>query len=141
MANNKGNNMNEEPIILYDGNCNLCTWSIQIINDQDSDGIFTFVDLQSTSGQGPITTKWTNTDLLESVILIEGHRYLTKSDAILRVFSQLPGRWKYLSFLSYIPKPVRDVVYDLIAKYRYKLFGQRTASPLPVQDGKGSSLD
>jgi predicted DCC family thiol-disulfide oxidoreductase YuxK len=73
---------------------------------------------------------------LDSVLLIENSSYLMKSDAIIRISQQLQGRWSYLSHLSIIPKPIRDAVYDLVAKNRLKWFGQRAACTLPVYEVK-----
>jgi predicted DCC family thiol-disulfide oxidoreductase YuxK len=56
--------------------------------------------------------------------LIEGSRYLIKSNVAIRVLQQLPGWWSLLSILTIIPEPIRDWCYDLIARNRYKWFGE-----------------
>jgi predicted DCC family thiol-disulfide oxidoreductase YuxK len=129
-----GITMENDPIILFDGCCNLCSRSVQFIINHDSERLFKFVPLQSKPGESLIAKVGKNSDPLESMILIEGSRSLMKSDAIIRIFQQLPGKWAYLSHISIIPKPIRDKIYDLIARYRHKWFGQQTSCPHPFHE-------
>ena len=128
--------MENSPIILFDDRCNLCSRSVQFIFDHDSEGSFKFTPLQSKPGESLIAKVGIENDPLESMILIEGSRFLKKSDAIIRISQQLPGKWAYISYLSIIPKPIRDAIYDLIARYRHKWFGQQSSSPYPFYEDK-----
>ena len=124
--------MSTRPKILFDGDCKLCTWSTQIITDQDADSAFEFIPIQSERGEDLLNGLGDDFDQLDSVILIEGSGFQAKSDAIFQITQQLPGGWSLLSFLSIIPRPIRDAVYDLIARNRYRWFGKPASSaPLP----------
>lgn len=126
--------------ILYDGDCKLCRWSTQIINDQDARGTFEFVPLQSDLEEDLLVRLGIEIDSLDSVLLIEESGFHTKSDAILRIVKQLPGKWSYLSWLSIVPSPIRDAVYDLIARNRFRWFGKRASSiPLAKDDLESGS--
>jgi len=65
------------------------------------------------------------------IVFIENNKIYKKSDAVIRIASNLDGLYKYLKFIKIIPKFVRDYLYDLIAKNRYKLFGKRESCMIP----------
>ncbi len=119
--------------ILFDDDCKLCTWSTQIITDQDSDSPFQFIPIQSDLGEDILKDLGDEFDQLDSVILIEGSGFQVKSDAIFRITEQLPGSWSFLSLLSILPRPILDALYDLIARNRYRWFGKQ-ASTSPLAD-------
>jgi predicted DCC family thiol-disulfide oxidoreductase YuxK len=127
--------METKPIILYDGTCNLCYRSINFIIHHDIDGLFHLVPLQSEEGNRLLAEHGIKIESLESVILVEDSRLLSKSEAIIRVSQYLPGWWPVLSIFSLFPKTLRDAVYDHIACNRYNWFGRHTSCPLP-QDGE-----
>jgi predicted DCC family thiol-disulfide oxidoreductase YuxK len=77
----------------------------------------------------------------DSFILIEDGRLYMKSTAALRVCGHLPGAWKLLSMLRIIPRPVRDLVYDLVAQNRFKWFGRNDSCLLPSPEERNRFLD
>jgi len=66
---------------------------------------------------------------MDSIILLEDNKVFSKSSAVLKIVKQIP-RLKFLYFLRYIPKGLRDLIYDLIAKYRYRVFGKMDYCPV-----------
>ncbi|MCA0972065.1 thiol-disulfide oxidoreductase DCC family protein [Halobacillus litoralis] len=120
-------------IILFDGDCHFCDRSVQFIMKRDPKAMFQFASLQSETGQ-ELLRKFGAPVELDSFILIEKNRMYTQSTAALRVCRQLNGLWKTLHFLTAIPKPIRDTVYNVIAKNRYKWFGTKEQCPLPTPD-------
>lgn len=120
------------PIILFDGECNFCDRSVQFIIKRDCKKKFKFTSIQSEIGQKFIKN-YAIPNNLESVILIEGNRYYTKSTAALRISKKLNGLWKLFYFFIIIPTPIRDIVYNVVAKKRY-LFGKKTVCTIPNKE-------
>ncbi|WP_423410293.1 thiol-disulfide oxidoreductase DCC family protein [Heyndrickxia sp. MSNUG] len=118
------------PVILFDGVCNFCDASVQFILNRDPKGIFQFASLQSEAGQNLVKKHNVPADV-DSMILIEDDKVYYKSTAALRISRHLQGAWKWLYGFIIIPSPIRNIVYDLIAKNRYKWFGQKESCMLP----------
>ncbi|MEH7444512.1 thiol-disulfide oxidoreductase DCC family protein [Bacillus sp. JJ1122] len=118
------------PVILFDGVCNFCDASVQFILNRDPKGIFQFASLQSEAGQNLVKKHNVPADV-DSMILIEDDKVYYKSTAALRISRHLQGTWKWLYGFTIIPSPIRNIVYDLIAKNRYKWFGQKESCMLP----------
>lgn len=122
-------------IILFDGICNLCQHSVQFIIKRDNKAYFRFASLQSQTGKVLIK----ELDIphnLNTIILIDKNEYNTKSTAALKICLRLKGVWKLLYLFIFIPKPIRDYVYDLIANNRYRWFGKKERCMLPTDNLK-----
>jgi len=130
----------DKPVILFDGVCNLCTGSVQFILKRDKEKRFLFASLQSRYGQDLLRQFNLPTDTFNSFILYQDGKVLTRSAAALEMFQQLKG-WKWVKIFRIVPKFIRDAVYNLIAKNRYKWFGQKNECWLPTPDLKGRFLD
>ncbi|WP_394232009.1 thiol-disulfide oxidoreductase DCC family protein [Niallia oryzisoli] len=120
-------------IILFDGECNLCDFSVQFIIKRDKQALYHFTSKQSDVGQQLLKKHRIPADL-DSFILVEGEKCFYKSTAALRVCRNLEGGWKLLHYLIITPKPLRDYVYGMIAKNRYKWFGKKNSCILPSPD-------
>ena len=120
-------------IILFDGLCNLCDRSVQFIIKRDRNALYKFTAIQSDTGQ-EIVTKHNVPPNIDSLILVENNRRYYQSSAALRIFRNLHGGWKLLYFLLIIPKPIRDYVYGIVAKNRYKWFGKKDHCLLPLPE-------
>lgn len=119
------------PIILFDGICNFCNRTVNIILDHDKDARFQFAASQSNAGINKLHELNLAQTAFASVILIDNEKVYTKTDAIILIAKQLNGWPKLFSFIKFIPRPIRDFAYDLIAKYRYTLFGKRETCRMP----------
>jgi predicted DCC family thiol-disulfide oxidoreductase YuxK len=118
------------PVILFDGVCNFCDASVQFILERDPNETFHFASLQSEAGQ-KLLKKYNVPEDMDSMILIENDKVYYKSAAALRISRHLKGAWKLLYALIIVPAPIRNVVYDLIARNRFKWFGQKESCMLP----------
>lgn len=114
----------EHPLLLFDGVCNLCNALVRFTVRFDDAGTFRFASLQSTIGQAVLDEHDLPTDDFDSIVLVEGDDYYTKSAAVLRVCRHLDGPWPLLYLLVYLPEPVRDSMYGLVAGSRYQVFGR-----------------
>lgn len=111
------------PVILFDGVCNLCNSAVRFVIRRDKKGIFRFAALQSPAGE-QFAEQYQLPKTYTSVVLIEnGHAYL-KSAAALRIARKLNGLWPLLYLLIAVPTAIRDRLYDLIARNRYRWFGR-----------------
>lgn len=120
--------------ILFDGVCNFCNASINFIIKRDKKGTFLFTPLQSDLGQKLMKQYDINPDKQDSIILIDSKKAYFKSDAALRISKELQGGWKYLRFFLVLPGFIRDFVYDIIARNRYKIFGKKEACMIPTPE-------
>ncbi|MEW4192887.1 thiol-disulfide oxidoreductase DCC family protein [Bacillus altitudinis] len=120
--------------ILFDGVCNVCSGAVQFIIKRDPNERMMFASLQSDTGQRVLKENGLPLDEFNSFIYIENGTLYMKSTGILKAARHLKGiyRWSYL--LLVIPRPIRDWFYQLIAKNRYKWFGQKTSCMMPTPD-------
>jgi predicted DCC family thiol-disulfide oxidoreductase YuxK len=129
----------DAPVLLFDGVCNLCNRTVQFVLTHDPAGRVRFASQQSEFGQNAIA-KFKLPDL-QTVVLLEGDTVFTKSDAALRLTRYLNSPWRWLEGLRVVPKPIRDALYDLVARNRYRVFGKRDACWLPRAEWRERFLD
>jgi predicted DCC family thiol-disulfide oxidoreductase YuxK len=129
------------PIILFDGVCNLCSGIVMFTIKRDRQGIFKFTPLQSDVGQSLLKQFNLPMDSYQSFILVEGDRYYQKSTAALRVVRRMNGLCSILYVFIVLPRPIRDFIYDLIVKNRYKWFGKKEKCLIPAPGIKSRFLE
>ncbi|MFA7447501.1 MAG: thiol-disulfide oxidoreductase DCC family protein [Weeksellaceae bacterium] len=133
--------MKSSKIVLFDGICNLCNSSVQLIIQNDSKNLFQFASLQSEFGQKFLQENNLPDDAFKSIVLIDGEKFYTKSEAVLRIGKELKGIYKVLGIFLWVPKFIRDFVYDYIARNRYKWYGKRNSCWIPTAELKQKFLD
>jgi predicted DCC family thiol-disulfide oxidoreductase YuxK len=131
----------DRPILLFDGVCNLCNGSIQFVIEHDDERRFRFAPLQSEVAERLLEDVGYEDYDFDSFVLVDGEDYYTKSTAALRVASELGGYWSLLGGFRVVPRPLRDAVYDLVATYRYLVFGKRESCMIPTPDVRERFLD
>lgn len=134
-------NSQENPILLFDGVCNLCDGAVQFIIKRDKQAVFRFASLQSNIGQEILQKYNLSTNSLDTVVLIKDGKAYTRSSAALHTLKELGGFWSIGFIFIIIPKGLRDVVYDWIARNRYKWFGKQDACMIPTPDLRNRFLD
>ena len=122
--------------ILFDGVCNFCNASINFVIDRDSQKIFKFAALQSDVGQQILRENNFPQSEFDSIFLTDGNKIYQKSDAALEIAKRLDGAWKIFYFFKIVPRFIRDFVYDLVAKNRYKIFGKSESCRIPTPELK-----
>ena len=111
-------------IVLFDGVCNLCNGAVQFIVRRDKSDRFRFAALQSELGQELCRARHIDTREVDSIIVIDpGTAYYIKSDAALEIARDLKGYGWMPLLLGWLPRGFRDGVYDLVARNRYRWFG------------------
>ena len=132
----------DKKIVLFDGVCNLCNGAILYIIKRDKKDLFRFAALQSEIGQYLTSERQIDTSKTDSIILIEPNvAYYYKSSAALKIGQTFGGPYRILALYEWIPRPIRDFVYDIIAKRRYKWFGKQDACMIPTPELKKKFLD
>src|SRR5580704_3347897 len=128
-------------VILFDGVCNMCNGFVKFVIKRDKKNIFKFASLQSKYGKGFLEQHHFNTVQYDTVILLDGKSIYTRSDASLRILNALGGFWKVLAAFRIIPGFIRNPIYDLLARNRYKLFGKKDTCMVPTPELKAKFLD
>ncbi|MEO6169167.1 MAG: thiol-disulfide oxidoreductase DCC family protein [Chitinophagales bacterium] len=123
-------------IILFDGVCNLCNGFVQFIIKRDKKERFVFGALQSERAKELLAEYQLPKEKMDSVVLIENGKVFTQSTAALRIAKKLDGGWSLTYAFIVIPKFLRDWIYGLIAKYRYKIFGKKDVCMVPTPEFK-----
>jgi predicted DCC family thiol-disulfide oxidoreductase YuxK len=121
-------------VVLFDGVCNLCNASVRFVIRHDPEGHFRFSPLQSEFAQKKLEQLGLQPGYEESMLLIAHERMSRKSTAVLKIAKKLNGIWPAFYVLMAIPAPVRDFVYDIIARHRYGLFGRKEKCMIPTPD-------
>ena len=130
-----------DPVLFFDGVCNLCNGVVQWVLPRDAKGRIRFASLQSEAGrQLMLQHGLPEGDMSSFLLLSEGvlHR---KSDAALHLMSELRGGWRLLAAFRIVPRPWRDWVYDFVARNRYRWFGRRDSCMIPQGDLRGRFLE
>ena len=122
------------PILLFDGHCNFCNAWVRLIVRRDTAKKILFAPLQSSVGRKMLKEQKLDVNYTDSLVFFEGERFSVSSTAALRIFSYLNGWERHLQLLSVLPLPFRDTLYQLFAKYRYKLFGRSEQCMVPTPE-------
>lgn len=125
----------DKNIILFDGICNLCNSAIQYVIKKDKNDVFRFVALQSELGQKITNHIGVDTSKIDSIILYEpGIAYYYKAQAAFKIISKLDGAVSFYSLLDILPNGINNIIYDYIAKNRYKWYGKKDQCMIPTPD-------
>lgn len=130
----------DQPIILFDGVCNLCNRAVQFIIKHDKKNIFRFASLQSEAGRKLLSEYSLPLNELNSFILIENGKAYSRSTGALRVVKKLNGILPWLYSFIIIPKIFRDSIYNWVAKNRYQWFGKKEECMIPTPELKARFL-
>ena len=126
--------MQENPLVLFDGVCNLCNSAVQFIIKHDRKKQFRFASLQGKTGQRILAEHQVSSEKLDTLIFVENGKIYTRSTAALRIAKRLGGFWKLAYGNIIIPRFIRDGIYNFISKNRYKWFGKQEECMIPTPE-------
>lgn len=129
------------PLILFDGVCHLCTNTVLFVIRRDPDRRFHFAPLQSPLGQRLLASAGLPRDQFQTFVLLDGEGLHTRSTAALRVARSLPRPWRWLSWGLILPVALRDAVYNVVARSRYRILGRRETCLVPSADVRDRFVD
>jgi predicted DCC family thiol-disulfide oxidoreductase YuxK len=129
----------EKPIIVFDGLCNFCSRTVDVIIRADANDNFLFVASQSPAGI-KLLQQYRIHDI-ESVCLIYEGKVIVKSEAALTIARKLAIPWQWFVLLKIVPRGWRDAVYSFIAARRYRWFGKRESCKVPDEKYKAKFIE
>ncbi len=128
-------------IVVFDGICNLCSGVVDFVSARGPRGVFTFVPMQTPQGQQLLEAHGVSIDQVDTFLLIRGGgdggggdgggsgggkgEALVRSDAAIAIAAELRRPWNLATGLRLVPRSIRDRVYSLVARNRYRWFGKR----------------
>jgi predicted DCC family thiol-disulfide oxidoreductase YuxK len=121
----------EHPVVLFDGVCGLCQGVVRFVLPRDRAGRFRFAPLQSELGRTLLARHRLDPDALDTFVVVDAAGAHTRSEAALRLAAGLGAPWSALGVLRALPRPLRDALYDVVARHRYRWFGRLDACPAP----------
>jgi predicted DCC family thiol-disulfide oxidoreductase YuxK len=136
----------DAPIVLYDGVCGLCNRLTQFLLKRDTHDRFRFASLQSKFAEDLLKRHGADSRDLDTVYVVLNYdqpdeRLLARSDAILQLLTHLDGVWKWARVGNILPRPLRDGIYQIVARNRYRVFGKHESCLLPEPQHRRKFLD
>ena len=118
-------------LMVFDGVCNFCSGTVRLVTLLDPDGLIRFSAIQSPYGQ--LLCGQAGVDPLDptTFLFFERGRALEATDAMVALVGRLRAPWRWLRFVAIVPRPLRDKLYRLVARNRYRLFGKRRTCMVP----------
>lgn len=130
-----------KPVIFFDGHCGLCNYVVDFVIINDPNQSFYFAPLQGRTAKNVLGNSRPDLLMLDTIVVSTEKGFFTKSDAAFFVLSKLKGPIKFVLIFKFLPKFIRDLGYDFIAKHRYLFFAKKTECRLPTQSQKSLFLD
>ena len=130
----------EQPVIVFDGVCNLCNAAVDFVIRRDRKGVFQFAPNQSHAGEEIIEVAGLDELEADTIVLWENGATYVRSAAVLRISRRLGYPWKLAYGLILVPRPLRDLGYRLVANNRYRLFGRRDTCRIPTPEERSRFL-
>ncbi|RVD65894.1 DUF393 domain-containing protein [Mesorhizobium sp. M7A.F.Ca.ET.027.03.2.1] len=128
-------------LIVFDGVCVLCSGFVRMVVRLDRQGRFRFATAQSPFGETLFRKHGLRTDSYETnLVLIDGVAF-TRLDSFVAVMAELGWPWRAAKTLLLLPRPLRDWLYDRVARNRYALFGRKDSCEVPSPELRERFLD
>jgi predicted DCC family thiol-disulfide oxidoreductase YuxK len=127
-----------QPVLLFDGECGLCHACVRMLLRADKAGVLAFAPLQGALAQAFLRTQGLSTTDFDTLIFVpdwaqrtQSGAYLVRTDGVLAACAQVGGGIGVLAGLRVVPRGLRDALYKLVARFRYRWFGEYRPTPLP----------
>ncbi len=133
--------LDAQHVVVFDGLCNLCSGGVRFILAHEPDHVIRFAAAQSPSGQALLRKHGFDPRDLATFVFIEDGVVHVRSDAALEVARHLRLPWRMLRVLRLVPRRLRDSIYDLVARKRYRWFGKRETCILPTSELRSRFVD
>jgi predicted DCC family thiol-disulfide oxidoreductase YuxK len=133
-------------LLLYDGVCGLCNSLIQAVLIHDRNRVFHFASLQSDAARAALAPFAGDHHDLTTMYVVRDYRssapvLLARGRAALFVAARLGWPWKAAAILRILPAAIVNVGYDLVARYRYRLFGKYEQCLMPSPEFRHRFID
>ena len=127
-------------VVLFDAECVLCSANAQFILTHDKAERFYLASMQGDIGAALSRQHGLDPADPTSILLVEQGRVRTDSDAVIAIYERLGFPWRLASLLRIVPAFLRDPVYRLVARNRYRLFGKRATCWMPADSYRSRML-
>jgi len=128
-------------LVLFDGVCNLCSGWVLFLIKRDPCAEISFCAVQTEQGKALLKSIGLATDEIETMAYIRHGEVFLRSTAFLEMTKKLPAAWPCLSVALYLPKRVRDCLYNLIARNRYRIAGKKQHCLIPSDELKSRFIE
>ena len=118
-------------VVLFDGTCAFCEGAVKFIAARDPHGYFKFGASQTPAAAELLSQHQVSRESARSIILIEGGQIYLRSTATLRIARKLTWPWSMAAAFLYVPRPLRDAVYRVVAAIRHRIAGKSNACEIP----------
>lgn len=128
--------INDRDFIIFDGVCVLCNGWVKFVLRFDTRETFSFVIAQSELGEQIYEELGLKSDDYDTFVIVRNGQMFTKLDGVFALMSTIGWPWKIVSIGKFLPKGLKDWMYDRVAKNRYALFGKRDTCMMPTPEVK-----
>lgn len=129
-------------IVVFDTNCILCSGGVRFFLQHEQGNDVLFASSRKTAGIRLAEEHgFSEEDLDLTFLVIQNGQALTKSDASLAAVKHLKAPWRYLRVFRFVPRALRDAVYDIIARNRLSWFGEKQDCLVPTAEQRARFLD
>lgn len=118
-------------VVVFDGLCNLCSHTVGFILEHEASPTLQFASVQSAAGSLIMRELGFDPNDAKTFVLVEDGQACFRSEAAIRVARHFRAPWRWLTLTRFIPRAMRDWIYDLVARNRYKWFGRRAVCMMP----------
>ncbi|MEM7439743.1 MAG: DCC1-like thiol-disulfide oxidoreductase family protein [Pseudomonadota bacterium] len=132
---------NGKDVMVFDGVCNLCSGWVQFVVRRDPDARFLFLTAQSNLGEALYAELGLKSADYDSFIVIKKGRVFTSLDGVIAVCAALGPLWSLARILGFLPRPIKDAIYSLVARNRYRVFGKLDTCMVPTPHLRARFLD
>ena len=119
------------PVVVFDGHCVLCSANAQFVLKHDRQRRLRLAAMQGETGSAIYCSLGIDPADPETMVVVDGDKVLRDSDGVLAIYRALGWPWKALALGRIVPRALRDPLYLLVARNRYRLFGRRETCWMP----------
>lgn len=130
----------QAPIVIFDGVCTLCNTSVDFIIRHDRSGRVRFCAFQSAAGR-MLLERHGITTAPDTIYVVDGGHLYDRSDAVLRLARWLRWPWRVAVAGHVLPRPLRDALYAVVAKNRYRWFGEKETCRIPTAEERARFVE
>ncbi len=128
-------------IVVFDGQCLLCNGWVRFLLRHDQRGVFRFAAIQGRTGQALLQQAGLQVEGLQTLLLVDGTNSWQHTGAILRILNHLGWPWRAAWVGWLVPAVLRNALYRLVARHRYRIFGRTETCMVPLPDVAARFLD
>jgi predicted DCC family thiol-disulfide oxidoreductase YuxK len=130
----------QQSIVFFDGVCNLCNCFVQFVLKHEANPDFKFCSLQSDFATNFFKEKQFILSGIDSVIVFQNNQFYIESTAAFKIINKLKWPFKAFSVFSILPEFISNLIYKIIAKNRYKMFGKSNVCWVMTEQTKNRFL-